>query len=1052
MISEFFVDRPKFALVVSIVITLVGALAIYFIPVAEYPDITPPQVQVRAVYPGANAELIENTVAIPIEEQVNGVDGMIYMSSTSSNNGVYVLNVSFAIGTDPDIAAVNVQNRVTIAQTQLPQAVIQQGITTRKQSSAMLLVVNLVSPDRSRDEVFLSNYATNTLQDALARIPGVGDVSQFGPLLYSMRVWIDPNKLSALGLTATDIANAISSQNVAATTGQLGAAPFAGTTEFKFTLSAKGQLQSVEDFANIVVKSNTDGSILRLGDVARLELGSQSYTTNTTLNNRPAAAVAVYQAPDANALEVADGIYAQMEELKKSLPKGVEYRILYDVTKAVRASVDEIIRTLFITGFLVVAVTFVFLGSWRSTLIPAIAIPVSLIGAVAVLYMVGFTANMITLFAIILAITLVVDDSIVIVENTERLMEEEGLEPREATLAAMSQVTKPIIATTFVLLAVFVPVCFFPGVTGMVYLQFALTIITAFILSAINALTLGPVLCANLLKRGAAMHSGPLLYFERVVEKTRDHYVRYVGLLCKNPMASMAVVALFAVAIAFFVKTTPTGFVPLEDKGALMVNVQLQPGASLQRTNQVMDGLSKKLNTVDGISDVIGVSGYSMLAGAGSNYGLFIAILDPWSDRKSSELQWYNILSKMDDVLGEEPAADSFAFPLPPINGLGLSGGVNAQLQDYKNASMQDLAAAARAIVIQGNSDPLFKRMFTTISASNPGFFIDIDRDRAEALGVPISEIFASLQAMIGTYYVNTFVFDSRLYWVVLSAEAEFRQTPEDIGRLQVRNNSGDMVPLQALVTINPQLSSESIDRYNLFRTAAINGMTVPGRSTGEAIEAIETMASKALPEGYGIAWTGMSYQEVKAGQLMVYVFFAAFLFAYFFLVAQYESWSLPLAVMISAFFAVFGAFLPLWAISVLDNNIYAQIGVVLLIGLAAKKAIMLVAFSVSRREAGESVYEAAISSARTRFRPVTMTGLCFIIGVIPMVLASGAGASSRISLGVVVFSGMILDSVVGLLFIPVLYYVFESMRERFAITALMPQKRARKTAKAKSK
>ena len=1057
MISEFFVDRPKFALVVSIVITIVGAIAIYFIPIAEYPDITPPEVVVNATYPGANASTIENTVAIPIEEQVNGVDNMIYMSSTSSNDGTYQLIVTFEVGTDPDIAAVNVQNRVALAGPQIPQAVTQQGITTQKQSSAMLLVINLLSTDKEHDEIFLSNYGSNFLQDPLARIPGVGDVAQFGPQTYSMRVWIDPNKLTSLGLSASDLSNAIKAQNVEATAGQVGAAPFGGDTQFRFTLDAKGRLDTVEEFGDIIVRSDADSSVLRLKDMARLELGSRSYAVDTTLNNRPSAAIAIYQSPDANALNVAEAVYAEMEKLKKNFPQGVEYKILYDVTKAVKESIEEIVETLFITGLLVITVTFIFLASWRSTLVPAIAIPVSLIGTVAILYIVGFSANLITLFALILAITLVVDDSIVIVENSERIMDEEGLEPREATLKAMDQVTRPIIATTFVLAAVFVPVCFFPGITGRVYLQFALTITTAFALSAVNALTLGPVLCAGLLKRKAGEPLKPLAMFGRFVTYVRDRYVIIVSWLLDRAALAMVAVGLVLAAIVGMFLTTPTAFIPTEDKGALMVNVQLPSGASLQRTNAVIKEMTTLVEDVDGVADVIGISGYSLMAGSASNYGTLIAILKPWDERKSSQTQWYNILFAIDRTLGTVPTASAFAFPLPPINGLGISGGLNGQLQDYGDSGLQALGSAARSLVIDASSSPVFRRVFTTFSASDPEYFVDIDRDQAEAVGVQVSDIFTALQATLGTLYVNNFTLDGRLYWVIISAEAAYRSNLRDIDRIQVQNSAGDMVPLQALVTIKSQLGSENIGRYNMFTTAPISGMTATGYSSGQAIAAVEKIVSSSLPDGYGIEWTGISLQEVEASGLIIYIFIAAFMFAYFFLVAQYESWSLPLAVMLSASFAVFGAILPIWALSVLNNNIYCQIGIVLLIGLAAKKAIMLVAFSVARREEGESIREAAMSAAHTRFRPVTMTGLCFIIGVIPLVLASGAGASSRLSLGVVVLSGMIADSFIGLIFIPILYYVFQSMREnvksefkfgslRDRVTALMPNASAPKT------
>ncbi|MEC9367859.1 MAG: multidrug efflux RND transporter permease subunit [Pseudomonadota bacterium] len=1031
MLAEFFIDRPKFAFVISIVITLVGAIAIYFLPVSEYPEIAPPQVVVSAQYPGANATDIEKTVAIPIESQINGVDGMIYMSSTSSNNGTYQLTVTFAVGTDPDIAAVNVQNRVALATPQLPQAVTQQGVTTKKQSSSMLLVVNLISPNGTHDDIFLSNYASINMQDALARIPGVGSVSQFGPLDYSMRIWINPDKLTALNLTPDDVSTSIQSQSLEASAGQIGAPPYDVPSQFQLTLQAKGRLESTREFEDIVIRANPDGSMVRLKDVARIELGSQSYAASSTLNDKPAASIAIYQASGANALDVADKVYAELAELEKSFPPDVQYKLLYDITKAVRESVEEIIKTLAMTGILVVAVTFLFLTNWRTTLIPAIAIPVSLIGTVAALYAIGFSANLITLFAIILAITLVVDDSIVITENVERIMEEDKLAPREATIKAMSQVTRPIIATTFVLLAVFVPVCFFPGITGEVYLQFALTITIAFTLSAVNALTLAPVLCVSLLKRAPGPPRGILALFPNFIERCRRAYVWVVEWLLRHLALAGVLFVLFFAATVYMVWKVPTGFVPLEDKGVLLVNVQLPDGASLERTDKVTAQMSTLIREMPGVSDVISVTGYSIIAGAGSNYALLIPVLTPWSERTSSDMQWFRILQRMDEKLATAPDADAFVLPLPPIDGLGLSGGITGQVQDYRDRPIDSLAAATRALVVAANERPEFVRLFTTLSAGAPQYVVEIDRAKAESLGVPVSGIFSALKATLGSAYVNTFNLYEKLYWVIIAADAPYRDSLDDVARIQVRSNQGSMIPLGALVELKSTVGPEAVNRYNLVRTANIQGMTATGYSTGQAIAVVEDIARRVLPEGYGVEWTGMSLQEVQATGLMVYIFLLAFIFAYLFLVAQYESWALPVAVMLSAVFAVFGAMLPLWIISLLNNNLYAQIGIVLLIGLAAKKAIMLVEFSRVRREQGDSILEAAMSSARTRFRPVTMTGLCFIIGVLPLVLATGAGASSRISIGVVVFSGMLFDSIVGLFYIPLLYYVFQTMRER---------------------
>ena len=1031
MISAFFIDRPKFAMVISIIWALVGAIAIYLIPIAEYPEVTPPQIVVTANYPGANSGLIEKAVAVPIEEQVNGVDDMLFMSSVSSNSGSYQLTITFKVGTDPDIAAVNVQNRVSIAQPLLPSAVTQQGVTTSKQSSNMLLVVNLISRDESRDALYLSNYSSIHMQDTLARIPGVGSVSQFGPLDYSMRIWMRPDQMTALGLTTSEVAEAIQAQNVQATAGQVGAPPFAGESDFQFTLQAEGLLDSAEEFGNIIVSGDASGQLVRLKDIARVELGSRSYAAYSALNNKPSAAIAIYQSPGANALDVATAVYAELETMKESFPDGVEYVLLYDVTKAVRASIEEIVTTLGITAGLVVAVVFLFLLSWRAVLVPAIAIPVSLLGTMAVLFLIGFSANLITLFGLILAITLVVDDSIVIIENTERIMEEDDLPPREATLKAMDQVTRPIIATTFVLAAVFIPVCFFPGITGRIYLQFALTISVAFALSAINALTLAPALCAVLLRRSSGPKRGLLRWIPMGVDKVRDGYVWLVRRMVKHVALSLLIFVAFLAGTIYMLREAPTGFIPLEDKGVLFINAQLPDGASLQRTDAVARQMVDLAREVEGVIDVISVTGFSIISGEGSNYATAIPILAPWDERTTESTQWYNILAELDRKMATIPEANSFVFPLPPIDGLGISGGVTAQIQDNIGASVEELGAVTNAVLSAANAEPIFRQVFSALSAGAPQYTVNLDRDKAEALGVDVSDIFTALQANLGSKFVNNFLLDDKIYWVILAADAAYRTSLDDIGNIYVKGSAGEMIPLSTLVETQPVLGPEAVTRYNLVRSAAVQGMTKPGYSTGEGIAAFESVASKTLPKGYSIEWTGVSLQEIEAGSFVIYIFILALTFAYLCLVAQYESWTLPISVMCSTVFAVFGALLPLYFIDVLNNNLYAQIGIVLLIGLAAKKAIMVVEFSKNRRDEGLSITEAAISAAHTRFRPVTMTGLCFIIGVIPLVLASGAGSASRISIGLPVFAGMVIDSTIGLLMIPVLYTAIQSMRER---------------------
>ena len=757
MFSQFFISRPKFAFVISIVITLVGLLAINVIPVAEFPDITPPQVKVTATYPGASADVVAESVAAPIESQVNGVDNMIYMSSNSSNSGRYELTVTFAVGTDPDIAAVNVQNRVAVANSQLPQEVTRQGVVTQKQSSSMLLIINLVSPKATRDELFLSNYSSINIEDRLARINGVGSVSQFGALDYGMRIWLNPDRLTALGLTTTDVSNAIESQNIQASAGQLGAPPFAGEPQFQYTLKAKGRLVSVEEFGSIIIRANSDGSFVRLRDIARLELGSQTYSASTRVNNNPAAAIAVYQSPGANALDVADRVYAELDKLAVSFPPDVEYKILYDTTKSVRASVKEVLETLAITFLLVVAVTFLFLADWRSTLIPTLAIPVSLIGTFAVLYLVGFSANMITLFAIILAIGVVVDDSIVVVENVQRIMDETDQEPAEATATAMQEVTGPVVATTLVLLAVFVPVSFMPGITGELYKQFAVTICVAVVISSINALTLAPALCGMVLKRGASKPRGPLKWFSQAVDKTRNGYVRVVGVMLRRVTIAGVVFVAFAVATVYMFRAVPTGFFPFEDKGVFFVNAQLPDGASLKRTEEVTTKISDILLETEGVTDVIAIAGFSLLAGQASNGALVIPVLSDWDQRTTRDLAWYSILGKANAKLKALAEAEVFAFPVPPIQGLGTGGGIEAQVQDFQNRSPQELAAAVRSLSFAANQHPALNNFFSTFSANVPQLFLDVDRDKAQLLGVSVGEIFQTLQANLGSQYINDF-------------------------------------------------------------------------------------------------------------------------------------------------------------------------------------------------------------------------------------------------------------------------------------------------------
>lgn len=1018
MFSKFFIDRPIFATVLALLIVVAGLVTLGILPIAQYPDITPPTVQVSAVYPGANAQTVAQTVGIPIEQQVNGVDGMLYMSSNSSSSGAYSLTITFAVGTDIDMATVQVQNRVSVAQSSLPTPVVVQGVTVQKQSSNIVMFLTMTSDSKDYDGLYLSNYAKLNLVDQLTRVPGVGAVNVMGAGDYSMRIWLDPAAMRIRYLSPADVYQAIQSQNVEVSAGNVGQ-PIGTDNKnaYQYSLTVKGRLTSPEEFGNIILRTETGGKILRLRDVAHIDLGSASYSVVSQLDGKPTAAIAIYQQPGSNSLDVSKGVKAKMQELSQNFPAGIQYNVTLDTTDVIHASIDEVMVTFLETTLLVVLVIFLFLQNWRAVVIPCITIPVSLIGTLAVMSLFGFSINTLTLFGLILAVAIVVDDAIVVVENVEHLMETEKLSPYEATKKAMNGLASALIATSLVLCAVFVPVSFLSGITGQLYRQFTITIAVSVLLSTVVALTLSPVMCSLILKPDSGKKKN--IVFRKINEwlNLGNHkYVAVINRVIRNPRRLMSAFGLVLVAIFIIHRLVPTSFLPVEDQGYFKIELELPEGATLERTRVVTDRAVQYLEKNPYVAYVQNVTGSSPRVGSNQARSELTVILKPWEERKGISID--KIMENVEQDLKEYPECKVYLSTPPVIPGLGTSGGFEMQLEARGEATFDNLVQAADTLMYYAQKHKELTGLSSSLQSEIPQLYFDVDRDKVKMLGVPLADVFSTMKAYTGSVYVNDFNMFNRIYKVYIQAEAPYREHKDNINLFFVKAKDGVMVPLTSLGNASYTTGPGSIKRFNMFTTAVIRGSAAQGYSSGQAMEIMEQIARDHLPDNIGLEWSGLSYQEKKAGGQTGLVLTLVFLFVFLFLAAQYESWTVPIAVLLSLPVVALGAYLGV-VICGLENDIYFQIGLVMLVGLAAKNAILIVEFAKVQVDKGGDLIQSAIHAAQLRFRPILMTSLAFVLGMLPMVLASGPGSASRQAIGTGVFFGMIFAIVFGIVLVP---------------------------------